>query len=212
MPSTETKYFGTMAYREESVFEFPWGLPAFEHEKHFVPIESPKHAPLVFLQSLADPGLCFLAFPILVVDRDYQLGISPEDLAGLGLNMDRQPELGADVLVLALLSLHDGFSATANLMAPIVINLSTRRALQAIRCDSLYSFEHSLAPRSAQDPAASARVSENDAVGCGCARSQQSAEDPASSAAVPEEAAAGECCGACSQPGTKPQCSREEAC
>ena len=212
MPSTETKYFGTMAYREESVFEFPWGLPAFEHEKHFVPIESPKHAPLVFLQSLADPGLCFLAFPILVVDRDYQLGISQEDLAGLGLNMDRQPELGADVLVLALLSLHDGFSATANLMAPIVINLSTRRALQAIRCDSLYSYEHSLAPQSAQDTAASARVWENDAAGCGCARLEQSAEDTASSAPVPEDAAAGECCGACAQPGTKPQCSREEAC
>jgi flagellar assembly factor FliW len=185
MPSAETKYFGTMAYREESVFEFPWGLPAFEHEKRFVLIESPENAPLVFLQSLADPALCFLAFPILVVDRDYQLGIAPEDLAALELSADRQPELGADVLVLALLSLHDGFSATANLMAPIVINLGTRLALQAIRCDSLYSHEHSIAPQSAQDTAASTPVAENGAAGCGCA---------------------------CSQPGTKRGCSREEAC
>jgi flagellar assembly factor FliW len=143
MPSTKTKYFGTMAYREESVYEFPWGLPAFDHEKRFVLIESPEYAPLVFLQSLADPELCFLAFPILVADREYQLGIAPEDLAALELDTDRQPG-AAQVLVLALLSMHDGFSPTANLMAPIVINLVTRRALQAIRCDSLYSHDHSL--------------------------------------------------------------------
>ena len=200
-----------MAYREESVFEFPWGLPAFEREKRFVPIESPENAPLVFLQSLADPALCFLAFPILVVDRDYQLGIVPEDLAALELDTDRQPELGADVLVLALLSLHDGFSATANLMAPIVINLGTRRALQAIRCDSLYSHEYSVAPPSAQDPAVSTPVAENDAAGCCCARLEQSAPGTAVSTPVAENGAAG-CCCACSQPGTKPRCSREEAC
>jgi flagellar assembly factor FliW len=183
MPSAETKYFGTMAYREESVFEFPWGLPAFEHEKRFVLIESPENAPLVFLQSLTDPALCFLAFPILVVDRDYQLGISPEDLAALELDTDRQPELGGDALVLALLSLHDGISPTANLMAPIVINLGTRRALQAIRCDSLYSYQQGIAPRSAQERATP--VSKKATSGCGCA---------------------------CSQPGTRPGCSREGAC
>jgi flagellar assembly factor FliW len=212
MPSTETKYFGSMAYREESVFEFPSGLPAFEHEKRFVLIESPENAPLVFLQSLADPGLCFLAFPILVVDRDYQLGISLEDLAALELDTSRQPELGADALVLALLSLHDGFSATANLMAPIVINLGTRRALQAIRCDSLYSYEHPIAPQGAQDTAASAPLPENAAAGCGCARLEQSAQDPAPPALVSENDAASGCSGACSQPGTKRGCCREEAC
>ena len=83
MAQVETKYFGTMSYSEESVFDFPSGLPAFEHATRFVLIESPENTPLVFLQSLADPKLCFLAFPILVLDRDYQLGISPEDLAAL---------------------------------------------------------------------------------------------------------------------------------
>ena len=201
-----------MAYSEESVFEFPWGLPAFEREKRFVLIESPENAPLVFLQSLADPGLCFLTFPILVVDRDYQLGIVPEDLAALELNTDRQPELGVDVMVLALLSLHDGFSATANLMAPIVINLGTRRALQAIRCDSLYSHEHSFAPHSAQDTAASTPVPENAAAGFPCARLEQSPQDAATAAPASENDAAGGCCCACSQPGTKRGCCQEEAC
>jgi len=145
MPSVNTKYFGTVDYCQESVFDFPFGLPAFEHETSFVLLESPEHAPLVFLQSLAEASLCFLAFPILVVDRAYQLGISKDDLAALDLETTHQPVLGTEVLVLALLSVHDGSSPTANLMAPVVINLRTRRALQAIRGDRLYSHVHPVA-------------------------------------------------------------------
>jgi len=152
MPLVDTKYFGTLPYREESVFDFPFGLPAFENEKRFVPIELPEHAPLLFLQSLAQPELCFLTLPILVVEREYRLAISSEDLAALELDAARQPLLASEALVLALVSLHDGFSATANLMAPIVVNLKTRRALQAIRQDVVYSHQHPVAsPRGNQE-------------------------------------------------------------
>jgi flagellar assembly factor FliW len=142
MPSVDTQYFGVLAYREEAVFEFPQGLPAFEEEHRFVLIEMPENAPLVFLQSLRQPELCFLAFPILVADREYHLAVCREDLVALELDRGRQPMLGREVLVLALVSLHDGFSATANLMAPIVLNLQTHRGLQAIRQDNLYSHQH----------------------------------------------------------------------
>src|SRR5579864_4605234 len=110
MPSVDTKYFGVLNYSEEAVFEFPHGLPAFEEEHGFVLIESPENAPLVFLQSLTQPALCFLAFPILVADREYRLNMSAEDLAALDLDRRQQPLLGSDVLVLTLVSLHDGLS------------------------------------------------------------------------------------------------------
>jgi flagellar assembly factor FliW len=147
MLSVQTKYFGILSCREEEVFEFPRGLPAFEDEKHFVLIELPENAPLIFLQSLTHPALCFLAFPILVADRDYQLAVSLEDLTALDLDRGRQPELGREVLVLALVSLHDRFSATANLMAPVVLNLKTHCGLQAIRQDRVYSHQHLIASR-----------------------------------------------------------------
>ncbi len=162
MPSVETKYFGTLPYVQDSVFDFPQGLPAFEEEKTFVLIEAPpgqkaqgdepEGAPLVFLQSLTRAGLCFLAFPILAVDKNYQLAIAAEDLEDLELDAGRQPVLGSEVLVLALVS-HDELLATANLMAPIVLNLKTRRGLQAIRRDSRYSHEHSVSGRHAGETA-----------------------------------------------------------
>src|ERR1017187_6348003 len=83
MAQIETEYFGNISYREDSVFDFPAGLPAFVNEKRFVPIESPQHSPLLFLQSMARPSLCFLALPIQVVDRDYRLAVSREDLIAL---------------------------------------------------------------------------------------------------------------------------------
>jgi len=147
MRSVETKYFGTLPYAEESVFQFAGGLPAFEDEKAFVLIETAQSAPLVFLQSLTRANLCFLAFPIQVVDREYALAIAPEDLEALDLETGRQPVLGSEVVVLALISLDDEFVATANLMAPVVLNVKTRRGLQAIRRDRLYSHQHAIPQR-----------------------------------------------------------------
>ncbi len=87
MPLVQTKYFGTVSFAEESVFDFPQGLPAFEEEKSFVLMRALKEgAPLVFLQSTTRSGLCFAAFPALAVDPGYQLAIAPEDLEDLGLD------------------------------------------------------------------------------------------------------------------------------
>ncbi len=155
MLAVNTKYFGTLPCAEGSVCDFPQGLPAFEEEKSFVLIEAPtgdaqnrdasQGAPLVFLQSMARADLCFAALPILRVDKSYQLAIAPEDLEDLGLDARRQPVVGGEVMVLALVALHDQLLATANLMAPIVLNVKTRRGLQAIRRDSLYSHQHPIA-------------------------------------------------------------------
>lgn len=142
MPRVATKYFGDMDSVEESVFEFPFGLPAFENERQFVFIESPAHAPLVFLQSATTAGLCFMALPIHNLDSGYELAILGADLAGIGLDPGRQPNAAGEILALALVCMHEGFAATANLMAPVIVNLKNRRAVQAIRADSKYSHQH----------------------------------------------------------------------
>ena len=142
MHCVDTRYFGNMEYEEDSVFEFPCGLPGFENEQRFVFIELEKFAPLVFLQSLQTSSLCFLALPIHIANDSYKLAVSAEDLAELELTGESQPLLGEEVLVLALLSMHGEISPSVNLMAPIVVNLVRRRAVQAIRRDSLYSHQH----------------------------------------------------------------------
>jgi flagellar assembly factor FliW len=152
MPTIETKYFGAIPFDEESCFEFPWGLPAFEEERRFLPLTIPDYKPLLFLQSTTTPALCFITLPVLVADPGYKLAASSEDLQALELSASRQPEIGTEVLVLTLLSFHENAPATANLLAPVVINLANRRAVQAIRNDSAYSHEYPLAERNEASP------------------------------------------------------------
>jgi flagellar assembly factor FliW len=144
MPEFQTRYFGSVVYEEESVLHFPLGLPGFAEEGRFLLIEQSVNKPLVFLQSLARPELCFITLPILAVCPDYELATAPEDLRALSLAEDRQPIIGAEVLCLAVVSLVEDSSPTANLLSPIVVNWRTRCAVQAIQVDSSYSHQHPL--------------------------------------------------------------------
>src|ERR1700691_3153263 len=98
MPLTETTNFGTVSFAPESVFEFPNGLPGFEERRRFVPVQNPRTAPILFLQSLEEPSLCFTTLPIWVVDPQYRLRIMEQDLALLGFPADCQPRIGTDIL------------------------------------------------------------------------------------------------------------------
>jgi flagellar assembly factor FliW len=144
MPVLQTKYFGLIEYREEEIVQFPSGLPGFEEESHFLMLEPPADAPLVFLQSVRVPALCFLALPMLAVDPDYQLAVAGEDLATLGLATGRQPRSSGEVRCYTLIVVGGNGQISANLLAPLLINPANGRGVQAIRFDSLYSHQHLL--------------------------------------------------------------------
>ena len=139
----QTPHFGFLEYTAESTLEFSEGLPGFESEHRFVLVERPAHHPLVFLQSVQTTDLCFPALPVRVVEAFYQPQLGSSDLELLGLA--RQPEIGEDAVVLALIAVHEQ-DPTANLLAPVVINLKTRIAAQCVDPSMRYSHRHPLAP------------------------------------------------------------------
>lgn len=132
-----------MSYQPGAVIDFPGGLPAFESRRRFVAIRFPDRDPLVFLQSLEDSGLCFIALPVLALDRDYRLQLSEEDLSTLDLEGGAQPRIGQEVMCLTVVAVRKT-GPTANLMAPIVVNLANRKAIQAVNEGSRYSHQHAL--------------------------------------------------------------------
>ncbi|MDP3000043.1 MAG: flagellar assembly protein FliW [Bryobacterales bacterium] len=147
MPEFQTRYFGEIAYLPESVIEYPVGLPGFENERRFLLIEQELNKPLVFLQSLSRPELCFITVPVQGILPDYELTLTAEELHTLELAEDRQPVVGEDVIHLAIVSLAEDRPATANLLAPIVINWRKRLAVQSVQADSSYSHQHPLLAR-----------------------------------------------------------------
>jgi len=137
----QTKYHGDIEYSDDALIRFAAGLPGFEEETAFLPIEMPAARPIVFLQSVLQPDLCFVTLPVLVVSPEYKLSLLPSDLEALGLAPDRQPRLGDDVLCLAILTIQENGPTTANLLAPVVMNLQTRQAVQAICPDGGYTHQ-----------------------------------------------------------------------
>lgn len=146
MPVVQTSNFGIISYGPEAAIEFPRGLPGFDDRRRFVALQFPDSAPLVFLQSLEVPDLCFITMPVLAVDPHYRLEVGSEDLGLLELSPLLQPRIGEDVLCLAVLSVAES-GPTANLLAPVVVNLRTLKAVQAISPESGYSHQHALVPQ-----------------------------------------------------------------
>ncbi len=143
MPVAQTSNFGSISFSPEAAIEFPRGLPGFDDRRRFVALQFKDTAPIVFLQSLEYPDLCFITMPVLAVDPQYRLQVSTEDLAEVGLSTLRQPRIGEDVLCLAVLSLRES-GPTANLLAPVVVNLRNLKAVQAVAPESAYSHQHTL--------------------------------------------------------------------
>jgi flagellar assembly factor FliW len=144
MPQIRTAYFGELDYTDGTVFHFPYGLPGFEHEHAFLFLKQPHIEPLLFLQSLGNSRLCFILLPILVLDPNYAVHLDADDLAALHLAPGRQPRIGEDILCAAIVNTcaDEGGQATANLMAPVVVNIKDQIGMQVIQTGSPYSHRH----------------------------------------------------------------------
>ncbi len=142
MPKVLSRSLGAIEFLPGEQFVFPRGLPGFPCETAFLPVEVPDQFPLVYLQSLRTPDLTFVALPAKCVVADYQLSPNAEDLACIGLSKNAQP--GPDVLCLALVCFEGNGAVTANLRAPIIINVKSRTGVQAIQSEDRYPFRYPL--------------------------------------------------------------------
>jgi len=147
-----TKFFGKIDCESDGVYSFPSGLPGFEEQQSFFFLTVPGSEPLLFLQSLTTRNLCFILLPILVVNPNYRLELTLEELSELQLPRDRTPVIGEDVLCAAIVCSGHGESPTANLMAPVVVNLQNKTGMQVIHGESGYSHRHALRFEEAVSP------------------------------------------------------------
>ncbi|NUN02027.1 MAG: flagellar assembly protein FliW [Bryobacteraceae bacterium] len=141
MPHIATTHFGMVPYEPDSLIEFPAGLPAFETERAFLPIHRPQHEPLVFLQSLSNSSLAFLAIAVNNILVDYNIDLSDEETEALG-----GPGSTEEFDILALITISPSGQVTANLQAPIIIHRQRRLAVQSVQSNPAYSCRHPLGP------------------------------------------------------------------
>jgi flagellar assembly factor FliW len=111
------------------IIEFVAPMPGFPDSKQFMLVQVDESTVLYALTSVDTPELRFLVVPPAPFFAGYAPEIDDETLIALGATEDDAEHL------LLLVMINAGESpagATANLMAPIVIDQRTRRAAQLI--------------------------------------------------------------------------------
>ncbi len=115
---------------ENSVFNFPEGVPAFEDAKRFVIVINPKIKPFLYLKSLDVEGLGFICVDPFLVCSDFTVNIPAKDKSLLELKNSE------DALILSLVTVDsDPKNTTTNLLAPVVINIENNTGVQVILDD-----------------------------------------------------------------------------
>ena len=138
-----TEFFGSIEFDPQSIITFPRGLPGFEQVRRFVCVEQAGSRPLVYLQSLDEPWLCFPTLPARIIEPSYEVEIAPDEARTLELeNKDSIPE--TTLLCLAILNTGNPSGPTANLLSPIAVNVERRIGLQVMQQHSEYDLRHPL--------------------------------------------------------------------
>ncbi|MCP2269115.1 flagellar assembly factor FliW [Actinokineospora diospyrosa] len=107
--------------------EFRTPMPGFPEHREFVLVAVDPDGPLFTLRSVDDPDLRFLVVPPAPFYPDYAPRVGEQVLEQLGTT---DPE---DLLVLLVVTAAGTVAeATANLLAPVIVDQSTRRAVQVI--------------------------------------------------------------------------------
>ncbi|KMK77429.1 flagellar assembly protein FliW [Alkalihalobacillus pseudalcaliphilus] len=129
----QTKYHGQIELKNEQLFHFAKGLPAFESEKQFVLLSLEEESPFYVLQSTETADVAFICVEPFSYIQDYQVQLSKQVIEELNITSNEQ------VAIFVLLTVKEPFmETTANLQGPIVLNMKKQKGRQFMMNDSLY--------------------------------------------------------------------------
>lgn len=130
-----TRDFGKIKINSNDIITFENGLIGLENMKRFVLLGNPDVKEwLVWLQSLDDEELALVVMQPKLIRPDYMPKLTKEDKEELEIEND-------NVLIYSIVVVpQDVNQMTANLKAPLVVNIKNNKAKQIILDDDKYSI------------------------------------------------------------------------
>lgn len=126
----QTTRFGALRLDDHRLVDFLGGIPGFPHFVRAVLIEVDDNPDYYWLQSVDDGGLAFLTVVPWSFFADYELVLNDDDQEAIALDD------AGDAFICCLVSVdRDAGTFTANLRAPIVVNVSANRGRQIVLPD-----------------------------------------------------------------------------
>ena len=117
---------GTINYEEDEIIIFENGVPGFNNLKKFI-IKEIEDSPFSLLQSLEDGEVGFILISPFSVYEDYEIKLNDEIINSLSINSSEE------ILLYSIVTLNSKLEEiTANLKAPIVLNIKLKKGQQYI--------------------------------------------------------------------------------
>jgi flagellar assembly factor FliW len=147
MAAIDSDGIGRVEFAQEDVYWFESGIPAFEHLRRWLLVERAMFRPLALLQSVEQPDLRFACLPVSLLELDYRVDLGPHERRTLEWEDEPAAGTAAPLICLAIVTFRAGHCATANLLAPILLNPHSRRGAQVVQAGTEYSTEFELVRR-----------------------------------------------------------------
>ena len=134
----ETRLFGEITIADEKLITFPDGIVGFPFMKQVALIrdEENENAAIMWLQSMEEPQFAMPVIEPNLIEENYNPMVDDEYLAPVG---ELTPEQTYSLVTITVPSEIE--KMTANLKAPIVINMANNKAVQIIVEDD-YQVKH----------------------------------------------------------------------
>jgi flagellar assembly factor FliW len=135
--TVKTTRFGEIEVAADKIITFKHGIPGFEEETEFIILPYDEDSPFFLLQSAKTDFLAFLMTDPFKFLSDYEFSIDDENMQELGIE---KPE---DIVIFSMVTVRGKVKdMTANLVAPVVINIKNNRARQIVLEKSPYKTQH----------------------------------------------------------------------
>lgn len=139
MIKVKTTRFGEIEVKDADLIELPAGLIGFPELKRYVILDHDKDSPFKWLQSLDDGAIAFVLINPLLFKPDYTVEVTEAEVSDLGLKTEE------DAVISVIITIPTNpQNMTANLKAPLVFNLQTRRGKQLVLSNSAYTTRHNI--------------------------------------------------------------------
>jgi len=132
-----TRFFGEIDIDENVIMEFNKGIPGFEELTKFALLDIEDNQSLKCLQSIEESSVCLMAITPWQYFKDYEIKLSDEEIEQL--EIENQDE----VSVYNIITVRQD-KITANLVAPIIINVIKNKGIQIILSDTQYKIRQEI--------------------------------------------------------------------
>src|SRR6478736_3466382 len=137
--TVKTGRFGQLTVGNDEIIKIPQGIMGFPELTEFCLVDSGDETLILWLQSLQNPDIAFALLEPKIFRPDYAARLSAAELRELKLENINQSA------VFSILTIPEDVTLmTANLKAPLVINLKEQIAKQVVLQENEYSIRHNM--------------------------------------------------------------------